>query len=216
MRAGTWATVLAWSALFVALAFMAIWFVYRPWQLRWGATDEEVARAMPGDEVVERPTFNATRAVTIRARPEEIWPWIIQIGYQRAGFYSHDWLDNDRIPSAQRILPEYQNLKVGDLIPMSKNSGARVSVLDPNRSMVLLFKDGEWTNGTWAWGLYAVDAEHTRLVTRLRVRLTRIVSRVLADMFEIVMMRKCMLGIKRRVELVSIQTAPERAPGRAP
>src|SRR2546430_14943412 len=58
----------------------------RPWQLRWGATDEEVARAMSGDDVVKRPTFNATRAVTIQARPEEIWPWLVQIGITRAGW----------------------------------------------------------------------------------------------------------------------------------
>ena len=74
--------------------------VIRPWQLRWGATNEEVARAMPGDDVVKRPTFNATRAVTIQARPEEIWPWLVQIGVTRAGWYSYDWLDNLGKPSA--------------------------------------------------------------------------------------------------------------------
>ena len=81
----------------------------RPWQLRWGATDEEVARAMPGDDVVKHPTFNATRAVTIQARPEQIWPWLVQIGVTpRAGWYSYDWLDNLGIPSAERIVPEWQ------------------------------------------------------------------------------------------------------------
>jgi hypothetical protein len=63
----------------------------RPWQLRWGATDEEVARAMPGDDVVQRATFNATRGVTIQARPEQIWPWLVQMGFNRAGYYSYDW-----------------------------------------------------------------------------------------------------------------------------
>jgi hypothetical protein len=58
----------------------------RPWQLQWGAIDEEVARAMPGDDVVKHPTFNATRAVIIQARPEEIWPWLVQIGIKRAGW----------------------------------------------------------------------------------------------------------------------------------
>ena len=57
----------------------------RPWQLRWGATDEEVAPAMPGDDVVKSPTFNATRGVTVQARPEEIWPWLVQMGVTRAG-----------------------------------------------------------------------------------------------------------------------------------
>src|ERR1700693_2913735 len=84
----------------------------RPWQLRWGATDEEVACAMPGDDVVQSPTFNATRAVTIQARPEEIWPWLVQIGCKRAGWYSYDWIDNLGIPSANRIVPELQHLEV--------------------------------------------------------------------------------------------------------
>ena len=88
----------------------AVWFVYRPWALRWGSTDEEIARAMPGDELLTDPSFNATRAVTINATPEEIWPWLVQIGYRRAGFYSYDRLDNDGVPSADRILPEYQGL----------------------------------------------------------------------------------------------------------
>ncbi|HEY6410844.1 MAG TPA: hypothetical protein VIY29_25605, partial [Ktedonobacteraceae bacterium] len=81
----------------------------RLWQLRWGATDEEVARATPGDDVVKQPTLNATRAVTIQARPEEIWPWLVQIGITRAGWYSYDWLDNLGKPSAQRILPQFQH-----------------------------------------------------------------------------------------------------------
>ena len=75
----------------------------RPWQLRWGATDEEVARAMPGDDVVKHPTFDATRAVTIQARPEEIWPWLVQMGVKRAGWYSYDWLDNLGTPQCRAI-----------------------------------------------------------------------------------------------------------------
>ncbi|MCL5961159.1 MAG: hypothetical protein M1358_17945 [Chloroflexi bacterium] len=93
--------------------------VIRPWQLRWGATDAELARSMPGDDIVQRPTFVATRAVTIQARPNEIWPWLLQIGCRRAGWYSYDWIDNLGTPSAERIIPELQHLEVGDLIPMS-------------------------------------------------------------------------------------------------
>ncbi|MCJ7531468.1 MAG: hypothetical protein MUO64_10625, partial [Anaerolineales bacterium] len=72
-------------AIMAAVAALTIYLLWvRPWQLRWGATDEEVARLMPGDEIVKRPTFNATRAVTIQARPEQIWPWLVQIGHKRA------------------------------------------------------------------------------------------------------------------------------------
>src|SRR3712207_9232668 len=78
-------------------AATATYLLYiRPRQLRWGATDEELERPMPGDEVVEHPTFNATRAVTIEARPEEIWPWIVQIGTSRAGWYSYDLRSEER------------------------------------------------------------------------------------------------------------------------
>jgi hypothetical protein len=177
-------------------------FVYRQWALNWGATEEEINRKMPGDDVVINPTFNSTRAVTIHARPEEIWPWIIQIGYKKAGFYSYDRLDNNGIPSAKQIIPEYQDLKAGDLIPMSRESFAEVILLEPERFMLLVFQDGAWTNNTWAWGLYELDDEHTRLVTRLRVGKSSAVSGLMLDFFEIIMMRKCMLGIKSRAEIV--------------
>src|SRR5271167_456036 len=92
--------------------------IYRPQQLHWGATDEEVARAMPGDEIQRQPIFNATRAITIQARPEQTWPWLVQIGYKRAGWYGYDWLDNGGIPSADRIIPSLHHIKVGDTVPI--------------------------------------------------------------------------------------------------
>jgi hypothetical protein len=188
---------------FLCLLVLLICFVYRPWALTWGSTDEEIARPMPGDEVLADPTFNATRAVTIEATPEEIWPWIVQIGYRRAGFYSYDILDNDGIPSAERILPEYQDLEVGDLIPLTKSANVRVTELQPPKSMGLLFEvPGAWSNATWVWGLYPEDESHTRLVTRLRANPRQIRSRIFLDLGEIVMMRKCMLGIKRRAEKI--------------
>ena len=189
------------SLILIGVAVLVVWFLYRPWALTWGSTDEEIARAMPGDEVLENPTFNATRAVTIEATPEEIWPWIVQIGYRRAGFYSYDLLDNDGIPSAERILPEYQNLKINDLIPLSKTAHVRVTELDPPQSMVLVFEvEGTWSNATWVWGLYTESPTNTRLVTRLRADARGVRSRLFLDLGEIIMMRKCMLGIKRRAE----------------
>ena len=189
------------SLIFVVSLAATLWFIYRPWALTWGSTNEEIARPMPGDAVLAQPTFNATRAVTIAATPEEIWPWIVQIGYRRAGFYSYDLLDNDGIPSSERILPEYQTLKVDDLIPLSKTADVRVTELDPPRFMVLVFEvEGTWSDATWVWGLYPEDASHTRLVTRLRADARGVRSRVFLDLGEIIMMRKCMLGIKRRAE----------------
>ncbi|HYT71909.1 MAG TPA: hypothetical protein VEK78_11040 [Gemmatimonadales bacterium] len=82
--------------------------------LRWGATAAEVAARMPRDEVVAQPSFNATRAITINAPPEAIWPWIVQLGFGRAGWYTYDLFDNGARPSAERILAEYQQPDVGD------------------------------------------------------------------------------------------------------
>jgi hypothetical protein len=192
--------LLATAFLGAFIGFVAFFYsVYRPWQLSWGATADEVARPMVGDALVENPTFNATRAVTINATAERIWPWIVQMGYKRAGFYSWDILDNDGVPSAERIIPEYQDLKVGDSMPLSEETDADVVDMKPNRRLLLVFQSSGPV--TWAWGLYEIDAERTRLVTRLRWRSTSVVSQFTLDAFEIIMMRKCLLGIKRRAEM---------------
>ena len=90
--------VLMLASIFL-LALVVYLSLIRPWQLRWGATDEEVNRSLPGDEVLETPEFDATRAITVRASPEEVWPWIVQMGDRRAGFYAYDWFDNRGQPS---------------------------------------------------------------------------------------------------------------------
>jgi hypothetical protein len=183
-----------------------LWF--RPWQLRWGASDEEVFREMQGDEIVERPSFNATRGVTINARPEEIWPWLVQLGIRRAGWYSYDWLDNLGKPSAEKILPEFQHLKVGDLVPVSPDGkqGLWVKELRPNLSMLWWDKQGKTS---WLWVLDPIDGRSTRLITRVRVCYSWLSVmfwfNLLIEFADIVMMRKCMLGIRRRAERLSDQ-----------
>jgi len=190
--------IVVWGTTSLVAFLIFYYAVYRPWQLSWGATADEVTRPMAGDELVTSPTFNATRAVTVNAPAERIWPWIVQMGYKRAGFYSWDVLDNDGIPSVERILPEYQRLAVGDVVPLSEHTDAMVVDMEPNRRLLLVFpSDG---TVTWAWGLYPIDAKRTRLVTRLRWRTTSVVSQFTLDAFEIIMMRKCLLGIKRRAE----------------
>ncbi len=195
---------LALSTVF-SVAVCMVWLVYRPWALTWGATREEMHRVMPGDSVMEDATFDATRGVTIRAAPSDIWPWLVQMGYGRAGFYSYDKLDNDGIPSADSILPIYQDLEVNDFLPIGRNTSIPVTVLEPERFLVLVFPGGggAFANGTWATGLYSVGPNETRLVTRLRARPRRVSTRMLMDLFEIVMMRKHMLGIKNRAEALA-------------
>ncbi len=179
----------------------------RPWQLRWGATDDEVARPLPGDGDVSLPTFNATRAVTIIAPPEAIWPWLVQMGIGRAGWYSYDWLDNLGRPSAERIMPEFQHLAVGDLIPVSPDgkAGQWVRAFEPYRWMLWGDKPGD---STWYWGIEPLDKQHTRLLTRVRMRYRwnspLLLFNPLVEFTDIVMMRKCLLGIKRRAERLAM------------
>ncbi len=178
----------------------------RPRTDRWGATDEEVDRAMPGDEIVQGADYVATRAVTIFATPEEVWPWIVQMGSGRAGWYAYDGIDNGAVPSADHIIPEFQRADVGDLVPMSVDDavGVYVKSLEPNRSMLWWDGKGDYT---WAWGLYPAGTRATRLVTRLRVHtvpwrtgLGKRAYALLASTGDIVMMRKCLRGIKARAE----------------
>ena len=189
----------------VVLIPSAYMLAIRPWHLTWGATEVEVGRSMPGDDVVPHPSFNATRAVTVEALPEEIWPWIVQMGYRRAGFYSYDRLDNHGIPSAEEIVADLQNISVGDEIPLTKSSYVRVVSLEPNQSMVWTHQpDDDPPAFSWTWGLYREAGARTRLVTRLRVSYDwnagPILPTLAFDVFELIMMRKCMLGIKRRAE----------------
>ena len=180
--------------------------VIRPWQLRWGSTDDEIHRGMPGDDLVDRPTFNATRAVTVEAAPEHIWPWLLQIGINRAGWYSYDWLDNLGRRSATEIIPELQDLHVGDLIPVSPDGkhGFTVWNFKPLEWMV-------WTNesghASWLWLLDPIDQKTTRLITRVRMKYQwfrpSIAFDLLVEFADLPMMRKCMLGIKERAEALA-------------
>lgn len=184
-------------------ATVIIYFAWlRDWQMNWGATTEETTRYMAGDELLENPSFNTTRAVNIKASAEKIWPWIVQMGYKRAGFYAFDKLDNAGIPSAERIIQEYQNLQIGDSMTF-----LQVVEMEPNKSMLWVFLKGAgpWENATWSWGLYKIDDAHTKLVSRLRQDYTfdsfqEIIMWSLMDVCEIFMMRTSMLGIKHRVE----------------
>ena len=104
-------------SVILALAVL-YWLPIRRWMARWGTTPSDLTRVMAGDSLIVDPTYSGTMAVIVNARPEHIWPWLVQMGYQRGGLYSYDWLDRlfgflDR-PSATRILPEFQHLAVGD------------------------------------------------------------------------------------------------------
>jgi hypothetical protein len=160
--------LLAVAAVLAVVMATYLWWA-RPYQLRWGATDQEVQRSMPGDELDTNPTFVATRGITINDTPDKIWPWLIQMGYTRAGFYGYDILENLGSPrgmlSADHILPEFQDFNVGDALPLSAAGGLIFHAVEPNRYMIW---SGESGLGDFAWALYPIDASHTRLISRIR------------------------------------------------
>ena len=157
------------STLIVLLALVALyWFPIRRWMNRWGAAQSDLVRVMAGDNLLPEWTYSGTMAVPINAKPEHIWPWLVQIGYQRGGLYSYDWLDRvfgylDR-PSATRILPEFQNLKVGDHIPLGQGPSWPVAVLEPNRALVLDMRKTGPVDWVWQFGLFPIDNARTQLV----------------------------------------------------
>ncbi len=198
------------ALILVGLAILALYLVVvRPWQLRWGATDEEVAQRMTGDDVVTHPSFVATRAVTIKAKPADIWSWLVQIGSKRAGFYSIDWIDNAGIASSEHIISKLQHMNVGDFVPMTPDGKNGMWVKDIETHAHILWWDKKG-DSTWLWQLTSLDDKQTRLITRLRVlydwTLPWVIYYLLQDVGDIVMMRKCLLGIKRRAE-ATVQSA---------
>jgi hypothetical protein len=175
----------------------------RPWQLHWGATGEELARSMPGDGTIANPSFNATRGVTIHAPVEAIYPWIVQIGMNRAGWYSYDLLDNLGRPSADRLLPEHQKIYTGQLIPMSPDGKYGIYVKEFKENEWVLWHDKEGDT-TWFWGIYPDGEKQSRLITRVQMKYRWLTAgaifNLLIEFGDLIMMRKCMLGIKTRAE----------------
>ena len=143
--------------------------IVRPWYLRWGATDEEIARSMPLDDRVPGPRLASTMAITIDAPPERIWPWLAQMGEgERAGYYSFEPVERAlglEVENSWRILPEYQQLEVGQAI--DRAGTMIVLAVEPNRHLVLGPPPTVPVAATWSFALYPIDARRTRLVTRV-------------------------------------------------
>jgi len=196
------ALLLVTLALLYAVAF-------RPWHLHRGATLAEVLLPLPGDDLVPSPKFSYTQAISIEARPDEVWPWLVQIGYGRAGWYSHDWihrllgiagsLDNDR-RSADRVIPELQDLQVGDLIEIAPGMGLEVVQLERGR---FLLTGNE--AGSWVWFLDPADGDATRLIVRFRGTwepslANHLLYGISNELGSLIMQPKTLRGIKLRVE----------------
>jgi hypothetical protein len=178
-----------------------------PWMDRWGATNVEIAAALPGDELVPGPASVVNRVVTVNASPEKIYPWIVQMGAGKGGMYSYTSIEtymlNCPLVNADRIHPEWQDLKVGDEVKMCPNEPAPppyiVAQLDPDRAVVL----GHQENGRWVelWQFVIVPQEDgaSRLIMRSRSEMTGGIWEILHPGI-FIMQRGMLLGIKERAE----------------
>ena len=192
---------------------VATYHRWRPWCLTWGATDEEAARTLPGDDLLAEPDMISTRAITIGAPPRCIWPWLVQMGPGRGGAYTYDWIENLfglGMHSADEILPQFQDLKAGDALGLRAHGPVlRVAALDPERSMVVRSDDGNWI---WAFVIVPAGRYATRLISRNRIatpgisHLARAAYTYTMEPGSLIMERKMLLGIKHRAEhLASVQ-----------
>ncbi|MDG6105884.1 SRPBCC family protein [Dactylosporangium aurantiacum] len=208
--------VLRTAGLITAAAGLTAAAVYplllRHWCLTWGATADEETRPIPGDALLPHPDICSTRAVTIAAPPATVWPWLVQMGSGRAGAYTYDWIENLLgldMHSADEILPQFQTLRTGDVLPLGERGPRmRAAVVDPARTLTFQSEDGRWV---WAFGLYP-SAGGTRLVSRNRIAtpdataLHRLADLLVMEPGSLIMERRMLLGIKERAET--------RAPGR--
>jgi len=187
----------AWAATAAGLALPWVYAgAVRPWLQHWGATEEERRRRYPSDGDA-RPLSTTTRAVTVRAPSNQVWPWLVQIGQDKAGFYSYDWLENlagCRLHTANRVHPEWQDVEPGDPLTLFPGVATRFTEVDPPHALVI---EG--------WGAYVVEPDWDggcRLVARSHVdREPRALAYYLGlELPHAVMERRMLLGIKQRAE----------------
>lgn len=183
------------------------WWGIRPAQLHWGATPAEIARSMPEDQAVDAPAFDATRAITIRATPEQIWPWLVQMGFGRAGFYGYDLIENlgsgTGIRSARTLVPALQNPQPGDVLPISVAATLAFGSIERNRFLIWRSTHVPF-DGVFIWELVPIDQSRTRLISRIRWTYVKdpqgIALGAFTEFADHVAVRKILKGIRDRAE----------------
>ncbi|MGM0606185.1 MAG: hypothetical protein ACQETB_11025 [Halobacteriota archaeon] len=214
-----WRRRIGWTAG-VALLVGAYWKFFRPRMLNWGATPTDVARPFPGDDLLSDPGAESTMAIDISAPPDAVWPWLVQLGQEQAGFYSYEWAENLvglGIHNADEIRPEWQDLEVGDTVRLGRadrfpDATLEVAEFDPEESLVLRTPDDP-TWWIWSFVLDPVDETTTRLLVRSRIRqpensVVRIASLAALDPISSLMTYGMLQGIRSRAErLARTETA---------
>jgi len=203
---GTWLRIAGGAGLVAAAVAVSYPWLFRRPCLTWGATPEEAARELPGDDLLASPDIIATRAITIDAPPAAVWPWLVQMGSGRGGVYTYDWIENLfglGMHSADEILPQFQDLKLGDEYPLGPGRPKmRVEVFEPERALAFRFEDQTWV---WAFALFPAHGG-TRLLSRNRIAtphasaLTRLFNLLVMEPGSLVMERKMLLGIRERAQ----------------
>ncbi len=213
--------LLVGSGLIVLAGVMGIALyqpLIRPWHARWGASDAEVALALAGDELVAGQVFQTTRAIDVHAPAAAVWPWLVQMGQGRGGLYSYDGLENLAgcdIHTLNSIVPELQNLKVGDEIKIGPQQGLphyQVVLLDPQKALVIRAVNastGE-LGGTWGFYLLEKSPALTRLLIRHRdapsLDATENTVNAIFEPISFVMEQRMLIGLRDHAEKLTLVT----------
>lgn len=211
------------AAAGAALAGVAAWTALRPRVMTWGATVEEVRRPLPGDDLIATPLYVTTRGITVHAPAAAVWPWLVQLGQNRGGFYSYDFLENLMgldIHNAEAVHPEWQDLKPGEdylTLDPEANMKMTIAVMEPERAFVVRSgapgeppqPPGDFFRGeiacTWGFYLEPLSSAVTRLVIRWRAawadtRATRAAQPILLEPMHFIMEERMLRGIRDRAE----------------
>jgi hypothetical protein len=199
----------------VATAALAVVYLRRvePWFRRWGATDEEVGGSFPVDDLVEPGAKRTTRAITVDAPLHEVWPWLVQIGQDRAGFYSYTWLENlvgAEMRNTAMVHPEWQERFTGDSVWLASqrrygDRGRQVAALVKVMHALVLVSPEDWdrlqrgerARGAWGFFLEPRGDDTTRFVIRSS---GGPVGTHLFDAIHFLMEQKMMRGLRHRAE----------------
>jgi hypothetical protein len=185
------------SALLGTAATALYGLVIRPWHLRWGAEPQDEQRELPGDQFLPEHGTRIIHAVTIDAPVGQVWPWLAQLGQDRGGFYSYEWLENlagCNMKNADRVHPEWQHRRLGETVHLHPAGGLKVNVFEPGRAL-----------GLAGWGTFALvplGPDRTRLIARGGVPpgAAAAAYAALMELPHFLMERRMLLGIKGRAE----------------